>query len=97
MIADTISSAARVMLDRRIAEEGLTAINPPFQRPDWIVELNRFSFVPLAFVMTGDGVVGRRRVLADEINWHSIVAVRFETPLGNSIDLADLCNDEDYD
>lgn len=96
MIADTISPAARVMLDRRIAEEGMIAINPPFQRPDWVVRFNRFSFVPLAFVMSGDGIVGRRRVLVDEIDWHGVVAVRFETPFGNPIDPADLCAYEGY-
>ena len=96
MIADTLTPAARVLLDRRITEERMIALDPPYRRPDWLHEMLRFSYVPHAFVMEEDGVAPCRRQLADEIDWHRAVAVRFETPWGLPIDLEDASGDEDY-
>jgi|GEM_PF-2269570 len=96
MIAGHIGPAARVMLDHRIAEERMVALDPPFERPDWLYSITSLSCMPQAFVMGASGQVARRWVLADEVDWSCAVGVRFETPWGKPIDLDDFGDDEDY-
>ena len=80
-----LTADQRVMLARRIAEDRLIALEPPFTPPDWACELQAYSYTPIAFVMTANGVVGPWRY-ANEIDWLDAVAVRFETPWGCPID-----------
>jgi hypothetical protein len=99
-IAGHIAPAARVLLDRRIVEERMVALHPPFERPDWLYGILGLSFVPNAFVMDATGAAARSWVPADEVGWSSAVAVRFETSFGNAIypDALDLLDaDEDYE
>lgn len=84
-IAGKITPAARVLLDRRIVEERMVALLPPFERPDWFYEVVGLSFVPNAFVMDATGAVARGWVPADEVDWSCAVAVRLETSWGKEI------------
>jgi hypothetical protein len=96
IVIGNIAPAARVVLDRRIAEERMIALQPPFEQPDWFYEIRDLGFVPNAFVMDATGEVPRRWCKADEIDWSLAVAVRFETSWGKAIDLEELDDDEDY-
>ncbi len=98
-IAGRIAPAARVLLDRRIAEERMVALHPPFERPDWFYEIVGLSFVPNAFVMDATGTIARGWVPADEVDWSSAVAVRLETSWGKEIhpDNFGLDAEEDYE
>lgn len=94
---DALAPNQRVALDRRIAEEGCIEIDPPFQRPKWFWQVHGYSFVPNAFVMDRTGVMSRRWVKADEVNWSNAVAVRLETPNGQPLRIEHLgAEDEDY-
>lgn len=95
MIKTGIPPATRVMLDRRICEERMIGLTPPFERPDWLYLIGGLDSVPVAFVMDDAGHVAARWVLADEIDWSRAVAVRFETRFGNAITLEELDRDED--
>lgn len=88
--------AVRVLIDRRIAEERMTPLYPPFERPDWFDDIGCFAFVPNAFVMDATGTVSIRWCPADEIDWTSVVAVRLETSWGALIDPAGLGFEDDY-
>ena len=91
-----LTADRHVMLARRITEERMIALEPPFEAPDWSHWLNAYSFVPNAFVMAADGVVARW-CPADEIVWSTAVAVRFEAPWGDAIDPRDLEDTGDLD
>lgn len=91
----TITPAQRVMLDRRIAEEAMLALNPPFERPDWLYAALNLSAKPIAFVMGADGVVAPRWQLIDEVDWHRVCAVRLETSFGLPVRIETLGDDED--
>lgn len=83
-----LSPAQLGPINRRIAEEQMIALDPPFEEPSWASLIFGYSFVPNCFAMTADGVVASWR-LADEIDWSTAVAVRFETPWGDRIDPRD--------
>ena len=91
----TITPAQRVMLDRRIAEEAMLALNPPFERPDWLCDALNLSAKPIAFVMGADGVVAPRWQLIDEVDWHRVCAVRLETSFGLPVSIETLGDNED--
>ena len=80
-----LSRAQLVTIDRRIQEERMIALDPPFGEPDWSHYISDYSFVPNCIAMRADGSVAPWR-LADEIDWSTAVAVRFETPWGDRID-----------
>ena len=83
-----LSPAQLVPIDRRIVEEQMIALDPPFVAPSWAYAIFAYSFVPNCFAMAADGTVAPWR-LADEIDWSTAVAVRFETPWGDRIDPLD--------
>lgn len=83
-----------MMLDSRIAEERMIALDPPYREPDWYWSLlSDHSSVPHAITMDATGVVAPRWVLLDEVDWSRTVAVRVEDRWGNSID-TEICEDE---
>ena len=98
-IAGRIAPVARVLLDRRIVEERMVALHPPFERPEWFYGVAALSYVPNAFVMDATGAVARGWVPADEVDWSSAVAVRLETSWGKEIHPDDFGDeaDDDYD
>lgn len=81
-----LSPAQLVPIDRRIVEEQMIALDPPFVEPTWAYAIFAYSFVP-------NGTVAPWR-LADEIDWSTAVAVRFETPWGDRIDPRDAEEDD---
>ncbi len=83
-----LSPADAVMLDRRICEERMISLYPPCAAPDWVTWIFTYSFVPFVCALRHDGIVAPR-CLADEIDWSTTVAVRFETPWGDAIDPRD--------
>ena len=98
-VAGRIVPAARVLLDRRIVEERMVALHPPFERPDWFYNVAGLSYVPNAFVMDATGAVARGWVPADEVDWSRAVAVRLETSWGAEVhpDNFGLDAEEDYE
>ena len=78
-----------MMLERRIAEERMIALDPPFTAPDWLHEVMGESWMPHAILMDTAGGVSPRRVLIDEVYWADVVAFRMETPSGSRIDRTD--------
>ncbi len=84
-----------IMLDRRIAEERLIALDPPFVRPEWLWQYLGCGFVPNAFTMGVDGAVAALWTPADEVDWSTVVAVRFEAPWGSPLTVPDMDDDED--
>ena len=95
-IAGRVPPAARVLIDRRIAEEGCIELVPPFERPEWLYAVSNLSFTPIAFVMDGDGVLASRWQLIDEVDWSRAVAVRLETPYGAPINIEAFEHGEGY-
>ncbi len=95
-VAGRIPPAARVHLDRRIAEEGCIELAPPFERPEWLHAMTNLSFTPIAFVMAADGVLSPRWQLIDEVDWSRTVAVRLETPYGAPINIEAFDDGEGY-
>jgi hypothetical protein len=92
----TISPPDRVRLDSLIEQERMIALDPPFERPDWAYTLFGFSWMPIAFVMDATGTVSPRWIMADEITWSNVVAVRFETPGGIPINIEAFEDDGEY-
>ena len=82
----------RVMLDRRIAEEGMHELDPHGSPPAWRNEFDGWQ--PNAFTMDVTGAVSPRWVLLDEVDWTDVVAVRIERNWGAPINIDDLMRDD---
>lgn len=93
---NTSPHSARIRLESLIAQERMIALDPPFERPEWAYTLFGFSWMPIAFVMDATGTVSPRWIMADEINWSTVVAVRFETPGGLPINIEAFEDDGEY-
>lgn len=78
----------RVMLDRRIAEERFTELEPHEERPDWASCFDIQQ--PKVWTMTIDGETSRSWTFLDEVSWRGVVAVRVEDTYGRPMDPADL-------
>lgn len=78
-----------MMLDSRIAEERMIALDPAFAAPDWLHEVMGENWMPHAILMDAAGGVALRRVLIDEVFWADVVAFRMETPSGAPLERAD--------
>lgn len=78
-----------MMLDSRIAEERMIALDPPFTAPYWLYEVMGESWMPHAVLMDAAGGVSPRRVLIDEVYWADVVAFRMETPHGSRLERED--------
>lgn len=76
-----LTPTVRVALDRRIAEERLIALDPPFEQPDWYWKVVD-DFVPIAFAMDATGALATNWTRVDELNWSNVVALRLESPAG---------------
>jgi hypothetical protein len=94
--ASAASPAIRVMLDRRIAEERMIALDPPFEHPDWLWTMLGGNGVPHAFLMDATGAVSPRWKPLDEVSWTDVVAVRIEDRWGNPLDPSDFEDDGEY-
>ena len=68
-----LSPAQLVPIDRRIVEEQMIALDPPFVAPSWAYAIFAYSFVPNCFAMAADGTVAPWR-LADEIDPFDLIA-----------------------
>jgi hypothetical protein len=93
-----MTPAARVHLDRRIAEERMLELDRHGEQPTEIVDDVGRACTAFAITMDAAGVVSRR-VPLDEVQWHTAAAFRLETVLGVPIDpdeLDDLVEDEDF-
>lgn len=82
----------RVMLDRRIADERFTELEPHEERPDWASMFDIQQ--PKVWTMNSDGETSRSWTFLDEVSWRGVVAVRVETPYGLTIDPLDLDDDD---
>lgn len=91
-----LSPADRRLLDRRITEERMTPLDPPFERPEWYWHAMRGNVVPYASVMDANGDVAPRRWV-DEIDWAAAAAVRLEDSLGNPIGTASADFEDGFD
>lgn len=80
---------ARVHLDRRIAEERMTELQPHFEVPDGI-SLGDGLY---AFAMDAEGRLSRR-VPIDEVDWRSTTAIRLETAWGQPVDSNQIVDDD---
>lgn len=88
-----MTPAARVHLDRRIAEERFTEIQPHGQAPEW---MNLYDFVPHAWTMNIAGDVSASWAHLDEVRWSEVAAVRIEDQWGNPLDPA-TDEEDDFD
>lgn len=75
----------RVFLDRRIAEEHMTEL-PEHGAPPPGLEGHEDAAALLVWTMNSDGIADRKWMLADEVNWFGVVAVRMENRGGIEID-----------
>lgn len=89
-----MTPAARVHLDRRIAEERMLELDRHGEQPTEIVDDVGRACTAFAITMDAAGVVSRR-VPLDEVQWHIAVAYQLETVLGAPIDPDEL--DEVFD
>jgi hypothetical protein len=87
-----VTPAARVHLDRRIADERMTELQPHGDPPMWRHDFTGWQ--PMTWTMDAAGIVSRRWVRLDEVNWRDVVAVRCEQDTGRRIDIESL--GEDY-
>lgn len=78
----------RVMLDRRIADERFTELEPHEARPDWASMFDIQQ--PKAWTMTSDGTISRSWVYLDEVSWSDVVAIKIEDIYGRPLDPLDL-------
>lgn len=76
-----MQAAARVHLDRRIAEEGMYEIRPHGVVPDDCWPLCNLEPVH-AFTMNEAGELRPGWQWSDEVDWSEVAAVKFETPWG---------------
>lgn len=78
----------RVMLDRRIAAERFTELEPHEERPDWagLFDIQQ----PKVWTMNSDGETSRSWTFLDEVSWHGVVAVRVEDVYGRPLDPEEL-------
>jgi hypothetical protein len=83
----------RAELERRIADERMTELEPHGEQPHWADEFQ--SWQPLVWTMDAAGSVSPSWVLLDEVEWYEVVAIRMETPGGIDIDVIALMSDDD--
>ncbi len=86
-----MTPAARVHLDRRIAEERMLELDRHGEEPG---DLDGVSSTIFVIGMDATGKVSRRAPL-DEVQWHTLAAYRLETVLGMPVGLEEL--DEVFD
>lgn len=84
-----------VALERRISEEGFTALTPPNEPPEWLGYFGDEQ--PRVWTMDAAGNISRSWEWVDMVSWHDVVAVRLEWRDGKPIDVLDLDSDDwDY-
>lgn len=83
-----------VALERRISEEGFTALTPPNEPPDWLWNFDDEQ--PHVWTMDAAGNVSRSRQWLDMVSWHDVVALRMEWRDGRPIDVLSLGDDDDW-
>lgn len=93
---NTSPHSARIRLESLIVQEGMIALDPPFDKPDWLWTLLGGNEVPHAFLMDATGAVSAQWIWLDEVDWTGAVAFRIEDRWGNPLDPSDF-NDDDGD
>ena len=84
-----------VALERRISEERMSALTPPYEPPDWLCQFDDVQ--PQVWTMDAQGVASRSWEWLDRVQWHDVVALRMEWPHGDPIDIGGLGDwDDDY-
>lgn len=83
-----------VALERRISEERMSALTPPYEPPDWLWNFDDVQ--PRVWTMNAAGEASPRWEWLDQVQWHDVVAIRMEYPHGQQIDVEALGDWDDY-